>query len=466
VLNHRSLRFRLAVWYFATVAVICSAAAFGYWFAIEDALNHALDQGLRYRLVGLRHYLEDVGASGQAEVGARLAEVSQLGELYQVFDANGALIAQSDGLARHGVLPRPPHELGFEITYAAGGPDEFRLRFAWQKVTIRGRSLVLGAADPQRKYEGILGAFRSVLLLSAPVILLVAAAFGLWLGRRALAPVSRIADDARAIGESNLSARLAVPESRDELQQLSETLNDMLERIEQSFTRTRQFTADASHELRAPMTLIYTAAQFSLRRERSRDELVDSMQKILRESERTTTLIDDLLVLARGDAGREEADLQAIDAAPLVRDVAQQATAMATAKGVRVEQRLEGETLPVNGDETRLRRLLLILADNAVKFTSAGGLVTFAGAVGATGVTISVADTGIGIAADDLAHVFERFWRADKVRSREAGGTGLGLAIARQIADQHGARLEVQSETGRGSTFTLRLPPAPPRSFS
>ena len=210
-------------------------------------------------------------------------------------------------------------------------------------MTIGAHTLILGVADPQRKFEGVLRAFTTVLLLSTPVILALATVCGLWLGRRALAPVARITDDARAITESNLSARLAVPDSRDELQQLSETLNDMLERIEQSFTRTRQFTADASHELRAPMTLIYTAAQYSLRRERSREELVDSMQKILRESQRTTALIDDLLLLARGDAGRETASLEAIDAAPLLRDAAEQATAMAAAKDIRVSLQLETE---------------------------------------------------------------------------------------------------------------------------
>jgi signal transduction histidine kinase len=283
---------------------------------------------------------------------------------------------------------------------------------------------------------------------------------GLWLGRRALTPVARITEDARAITASNLSARLAVPDSNDELQQLSKTLNEMLDRIEQSFTRTKQFTADASHELRAPMTLIYTAAQYSLRRERSREELVDSMQKILRESQRTTALVDDLLLLARGDAARAPAELELMDAVPLMRDLAEQATAMAAAKTIRVSLLLGAEALPVSANEAKLRRLLLILVDNALKYTSWGGSVKIEGNSDATEVSISVADTGAGISSDDLPHIFERFWRADKVRSREAGGTGLGLAIAKQIADQHGARLGVESELGRGSVFTIRLPKA------
>jgi heavy metal sensor kinase len=458
VLTVRSLRFRLAVWYFATVAAICALAATGYWLSIRSALDHALDQGLRYRLIGLREFLADVEPGGDREIASRLAEISQLGELFQVFDAEGALIARSRGLVRHDVGQRPPRQLGFAVHYEPGGTAEFPLRLAWQKVTIGSHTLILGVADPQRKFEGVLGAFTTVLVLSTPFILALATACGLWLGRRALAPVARITEDARAITETNLSARLAVPQSNDELQQLSETLNDMLERIQQSFTRTRQFTADASHELRAPMTLIHTAAQYSLRRERSREELVDSMRKILRESQRTTELIDDLLRLARGDAGKESAALSQLDAAPLLREAAEQATAMAAAKGIGVSLRLEADALPVRADEAQLRRLLLILVDNALKYTPAAGRVTIAGSADGSGVRISVADTGAGISPDDLPHVFERFWRADKVRSREAGGTGLGLTIARQIAEVHGAHLGVESEFGRGSTFTIRFP--------
>jgi heavy metal sensor kinase len=457
-MNVRSLRFRLAVWYFCTVAAICALAATGYWFTIRSALDYALDQGLRYRLIGLREFLQDVEPGGEQEIASRLSEISQLGELHQVFDARGALIAQSHGLARHRAPQRPPGDLGFEIRYGTGGTAQFPLRLAWQKVRIGSHTLIFGVADPQRKFEGVLTAFTTVLLLSTPVILVLATACGLWLGRRALTPVARITDDARAITETNLSARLAVPDSWDELHQLSETLNDMLERIEESFERTRQFTADASHELRAPMTLIHTAAEHSLRRERSRDELVDSMQKILREAQRTRALIDDLLLLARADAGKESAALTDMDAAPLLREAAGQATAMAAAKGISVHLQIEADVLPVRANEAQLQRLLLILVDNALKYTPSDGRVTIAGRAHARGVEISVADTGAGISPDDLPHLFERFWRADKVRSREAGGTGLGLTIAKQIADLHGGRLGVQSEMGRGSAFTLRLP--------
>lgn len=458
MLNVRSLKFRLALWYFCTVAAICALAATGYWFAMRAQLDHALDQGLRYHLIGLVRFLESVEPADQDEIAFRLQEVSPLNELYQVYVGAGTLVAQSDGLARHAVTEAPPRNLGFEIRYTSGGPKDFPVRLAWQRVRVGAHEYVLGVAEPQRKFEGVLTAFTTVLLSSMPLILVAATACGVWLGRRALAPVARIAEDARAITESNLSARLAVPESQDELQQLSETLNDMLARIERSFTRTRQFTADASHELRAPMTLIHTAAQHSLRRERSHDELVESLRKILRASQRTKALIDDLLLLARGDAGREPTALEAMDAAPLLREAADQAAAMAAAKAIAVDLELGGEALRVQANDAQLRRLLLILVDNAMKYTPAGGRITIGGRTDAHGVALSVADTGTGIAPEDVTHVFERFWRADKVRSRDAGGAGLGLSIARQIADLHGARLDVRSELGKGSVFTLRMP--------
>jgi heavy metal sensor kinase len=455
--NVRSLSFRLASWYFCSVVAICALAAGASLLAVRSALGSALDDELRYRLIGLRQYLESVDDDAQRETASRLDEIYGIGELYEVFEADGTLIAQSHRLASRGIVEPPPPGIGAEVQFTTGGTGEFPLRLAWQKVTIGGRPLILGAADPQAKYAGVLTAFTSVLLLSIPIILTLAVLGGVWLGRRALVPVARIARDARAITEESLSARLAVPDSRDELQQLSETLNAMLARIEGSFVRIRQFTADASHELRAPMTLIHTAAQYALRRDRSRDELLSAMRTILRESQRTTALIDDLLLLARGDAANEVRAWVPLDAETLLRDVAEQAATMGTDKGIDVRLEVEG-ALPVRGHEASLRRLLLILVDNAVKFTPRGGAVVLKARRNAGHVTISVADTGAGIAPEDQLHVFERFWRADRVRSRDAGGTGLGLAIARQIAEQHGASLMVQSEIGRGSVFAVQLP--------
>jgi heavy metal sensor kinase len=275
---------------------------------------------------------------------------------------------------------------------------------------------------------------------------------------RALAPVDRITRDARSITASNLSHRLAVPRAKDELQRLSETLNQMLDRIETSFNQVRQFTADASHELRAPLTLIHTAAEFSLRRERGRDDLVEALRKVLRESKRTAHMVDDLLLLARADSDKNGFESAPLDLQPVLKDVSEQAVLLAESKGIEVAVEIANDSIEVQGDESSLRRLFLILIDNAIKYTPVGGKVGIGLRRELGQATIQVRDNGIGIASEDLPRIFDRFWRADKVRSRDAGGAGLGLSIANWIVEKHGGTLTVESELGGGSVFSVRLP--------
>jgi heavy metal sensor kinase len=328
---------------------------------------------------------------------------------------------------------------------------------ATQRIYVDGQPLIIEVADPQRKFEGVLKEFYSVLFVALPIVLAAAALGGYWLSSRALSPVNRIIDEARAISPTDLSARLSVPSSGDELQRLSETLNQMLMRVEQSLLQMRQFTADASHELRTPMTLIYTAAQFALRRERSPDELKESMQKILREAKRCTELINQLLWLARTDTGTAAIELAATDLKALVEDVVSETEMLASSKGQTVSVSVPDGSIHADVDEASFRRMLLILLDNAVKYTAEEGKLTISLVDDADQISIGITDTGVGIPAEQLPFIFDRFWRADTVRTRDAGGTGLGLAIAREIAKSHGADLVVTSSVGQGSTFTVRL---------
>ncbi len=366
-------------------------------------------------------------------------------------------MAQSDGLARHHVHTEAASGLGGRMVFRDAGPRRFPFRMAAQQIYVHGTPIIIEVADPRGKFGTILTDYYSVLALTIPLVLLVAIVGGYWLSARALAPVNQIISEAQAIDPSNFSARLSVPSSGDELQRLSETLNKMLDRIEQSVVQVRRFTADASHELRAPMTLIYTAAQFALRRDRGADELKESMQKILLAAKRCTELINQLLWLARADAGGAQLELQPVDVVQIVSDVVTEAAALASNKGQSISQKFLNRPAYVRVDEASFRRLLLILLDNAIKYTPSEGKIDVCIAERDDAVEIAVADTGIGIPADQLPFVFDRFWRADQARSRQAGGTGLGLAIAREIAQAHGAQLGVESSVGRGSTFTVRL---------
>ena len=300
--------------------------------------------------------------------------------------------------------------------------------------------------------------FESVLLISMPVALFLATLGGYMFSRRALDPVNRIILDAQSIDLHNLSARLAVPCTGDELQRLSETINQMLGRIERSVQQIHQFTADASHELRAPLTLMRTAAEFSLRRERTREELADALSKILRESERMSRLVNSLLLLARTDAGVDYVHLEPLNLAGPVQEAAEQARVLAEAREIDYEIWLPAEQVRVSGDPDALRRVVFILIDNAIKYTPLGGAVSIKLSQQNGLAAVAVEDTGIGLAEADVTRVFDRFWRADKVRSRSEGGVGLGLSIAETIMRLHRGTIELSSKPGRGSVFTVILP--------
>lgn len=457
-LNPRSLRVRLTVWYSCALVLAALALAGASRWALAVSLDHALDQSLRYRLIGVHGFIEENSREGLDRLRTRLRELDTLGELFQVFGPNGELMAQSNGLARHHVNTQRPPDPGAGMLFRNSGPRRFPIRMATQRIYIEGQPLIIEVADPERKFEGVLNEFDTVLTVALPIVLAIAAFGGYWLSGRALAPVDQIIDEAQAIDPANLAARLSVPASGDELQRLTETLNQMLGRVERSVLQVRRFTADASHELRAPMTLIYTAAQFALRRDRTPDELKDALHKILREAKRSTELINQLLSLARSDAGNSRMELVSTDLTALVGEVVSEVNMVTSSKGLNVSTSLPEQPVHVAVDERSFRRMLLVLLDNAIKYTPAGGSITISLMNDANSLAIAVADTGAGIPNDELPFIFDRFWRADKVRSRESGGTGLGLAIAREIAQSHGAELKADSSVGQGSTFTVRLP--------
>jgi heavy metal sensor kinase len=297
-------------------------------------------------------------------------------------------------------------------------------------------------------YDRAMARFRNVTLVSFPIALLVAVAGGLWMSGRALRPVDRITREARAIHARSLDRRLELPQSRDELFALAQTFNDMLDRLERAFARISEFTADASHELRTPVTMMRTSAEIALRHPRTSEEYAETLRAILAESERTSLLIDDLLALARSDAGSESLATERIDLGEPIRDAIAQRHRAAHEKHVRIE--FTPSPLVIDGNRVALQRLFLALIDNAVKFTPSGGTVSIA----MNDDSVIVSDTGPGIAPDDLPHVFERFYRGDKSRAR--GGTGLGLAIARRIAELHGGTITIAG----GSEFRVTLPRA------
>jgi len=286
--------------------------------------------------------------------------------------------------------------------------------------------------------------------------LIVACLGGYWLSSRALRPVDEITTVARSIGVQNLSQRIAVPRTGDELARMAQTWNDVLERLDVAVQRIRQFTSDASHELRTPLALIRATAELALRRERDPEGYRNSLRQIEHEAEHMTALTESLLTLARADSDGLGMTMQSTDLSELIHSAVQQYAALAIEKGVTLRAAATQPPVRAAADASGIRRILSILVDNALKHTPAGGTVTVSAAAGAARVTLTVEDTGEGIPAAALPHIFERFYRADPARG-SGSGFGLGLSIAQAIAQAHGSAIAVSSTPGAGARFSLPL---------
>jgi two-component system, OmpR family, sensor kinase len=305
---------------------------------------------------------------------------------------------------------------------------------------------------------------RSMLLI-APVILLGAGLLGYWLAGTSLRPVQGIMDEVDAISDgTSLHRRLAVPLSGDEMARLAVTVNGMLARLEQSFASLHRFTADASHELKTPLMVLRAGVERALIHPATPGEVLQSLDETLAQINQMTEMVENLLTLARADEGRAPLAVEEIDLRDLVADVAETAEMLGEDTGVTAVHTMPESPVRLAVDRHRIREMLLNIVTNAIKYTPRDGTISLSLEEDNDWVTFVVRDTGIGIAAGDLPHIFERFWRADPARSRTGTrpGTGLGLAITQWIAEAHGGSITVQSRPGRGSIFTVRLPRHPP----
>jgi two-component system, OmpR family, sensor kinase len=307
---------------------------------------------------------------------------------------------------------------------------------------------------------------RSMLLL-VPVVLIIGGTAAFLIGGVAVRPISTIISELEAVTDGrSLHKRLGGANAKgDELARLSSTLNDMIGRLENSFGGLRRFTGDASHELKTPLTVLRASIERAMMARRGSNEQMEYLEQALNEVTRMADLVNSLLSLARADEGRFDLVRDVVLFDTVLRDVAETAQILGEPNGIAVRV-TECETLTIEGDAPRLRQLLLNLVENAIKYTSVGGTIELSLAAEQGSAVLTVKDTGMGIAAADLPFIFERFWRADRARSRTSGSgsTGLGLAISQYIAQAHGGTLTAQSRLGRGSTFTLTLPGAVDRS--
>jgi two-component system, OmpR family, heavy metal sensor histidine kinase CusS len=451
-----SIRLKLTAWYIAVLLASLSIFGIAAFIAMKKGIERTVDENLEEQAAGIEELMGRVLQEEPAQLADELREHADLrteGDFSQVCDQSGRWIYRSRLMTSYNV-PVPDVAAHSAYNFETRG---LPLRVWVREVSAGGNKYRIQVALPMDDFYEALDRFKWVVLLLSPLLLVLASAGGYWLSRRALAPVDQITRAAQEINSNNLSRRLEVSQSGDELQRLSETLNSMLERLEASFNRITQFTADASHELRTPLALMRTTTEVSLRTSQTIEDYREAQSQVLEELEKTSSLVEKLMLLARADAGVETLQRATVNLADCLREACKDGRILAEAKRVSFQENIGSPTLVVEGDSHALHRLFLILIDNAVKYTPSGGSIRVALKRSDKSAMAEFQDNGIGIAPEDLPHIFDRFYRADKARSREFGGVGLGLSIARWVAEAHGGSIEVQSTLGKGSVFRVRL---------
>ncbi|HET9388219.1 MAG TPA: ATP-binding protein [Steroidobacteraceae bacterium] len=453
------IRIRLAVWYFAVLAGTFTAFSLLAYVEMRDSIRAGVDEELRDRLQGFRDLLTRASPfESPRSVALILAEHTGGNDLFQMADRAGAWVYRSpSAISLSRLLPtlgRVQDPAAMASVRAHGEP----LRILTTTLPLSGSEYRVQVGERVGPYESTTARFGRTMLISIPVLLGVAMTGGLWLSRRALLPVDRITQEARAMTVQNLAKRLEVPRTGDELQRLCETLNAMLARLDAAFQRVTQFTADASHELKTPLALMRTMAEVPLRAAGPDDEVRAALAGIVRELARTSRLVDELLCIARGDSEAAVTNATHLDFSEVIRSAAARGELLAKERDLAFRSEITEAAMWIDGDRDALHRLLVILLDNATKYTPPHGTVTLRARLDGRSACVEVADTGVGIEQEDVPHIFDRFYRADRARTRDSGGTGLGLAIGRWIATAHGGTIAVASTPGKGSVFSFHLP--------
>ena len=456
----RSVRVRLTAWYVGALAVVLVLYAGGVFVLLRHALSSALDQQLDDDFELAEQMLDRDGSDGvrwRLDSPHEDENAPEHGRWVEVWSPTGQLLFRSPGsypsaLGAPGALrPKPDSH-----PWSADLPEHGRVRVFAAPYTVGGLPIVLRVVRSEEPLRHELRELLLILGLGLPLALGLATLGGFGLARRALAPVGRMAERARRITADRLAERLPVEDAEDELGQLATVFNETLGRLERSFADLRRFTADASHELRTPLTAIRSVGEVGLRGRRDEQAYREIIGSMLEEADRLAQLVDTLLVLCRADAGAATLRPERIDLGELAQEVVSQLEVLAEEKRQGLAVEVLG-SVATTADHVALRQALLNLLDNAIKHSPEGGHVRVVVRDRSGTPVVEVIDTGPGIAPEYHEAIFQRFYRIDPARSRDAGGVGLGLCIARWAVEAHGGQIELESGEGKGSTFRIVL---------
>jgi signal transduction histidine kinase len=452
-----SIRTRLTLWYAALAVCILTMLGAGVLLAASWGLRRAADQELDAGIKGVATFLQHkLDIHEMNDLNDELREHSALlprNKMFRVSYAGGALIYQPDAMsALPSIVPLSDSVSGKSIW--------FNYRTLSRFAHVGPYGFLIEVAVDQTEYMKLTQGLAWLLLLSVPFAGLLAALAGYWMSGRALAPIEQITATANSIDAATIGRRLPLRNTGDELDRLSATINQMLDRIASSYGRVAQFTADASHELRTPVALIRTSSEVMLMDPNLTEIVRQGLTDLLAESTYMTRLIADLLVLARTGVDDASIPMELLELNESTAALLERVRGQAARRGITLECNMSSELAPVFGHQDMVERILIILVDNALCYTLAGGTVRVAVVVTAEHCGFVVEDTGIGIEPVHYGHIFERFFRVDRARTPRDGGSGLGLSIAKNLVDLHAGTIDVSSKVGQGSTFTVTFPRA------
>ncbi|WP_343729258.1 ATP-binding protein [Duganella sp.] len=460
-----SLRRRLVLMHLMVSVAAISVTAVAGWWQLSRSVRGQLDSALLALADTEAGMLADSAGAvvrvHEAPAGSAPLSLTRLDRLVQIIDGNGRVLARSANLGDD-KLPLPASllaQLGAGETVFDTLPDarEEPLRMVSVPVLVRGERYAVQVAGSLDDADQILQSAAILFAVMATALLALVGWAGARLSRKTFVAIENIVDQARKIGDSSLDSRLPHPGDDDEIGHLADTLNAMLDRIEHAFEAQRRFTADASHELRSPLSRLRTEIEITLRRPRSEAEYVSTLRSCLDEVGGLTMLVEELLMLARLDAGQQLAQVELASLSALAGEAVQRLSAPAAERRIRIL--LQDELAePVQVDRAPVSLVLRNLLENALKFSPSDGHITVRIQRVAQGVTLSVEDQGAGIAEHELPFLFERFFRGSGARAGEVDGVGLGLALSQAIMQACGGKITAENATTGGARFTLHLP--------
>jgi heavy metal sensor kinase len=464
-MNPRSIRFRLTAWYAGLLALMLIAFGGTVYFGLERYLTASLSNQLSLQSKQIADtWLQQINQTGENYVVSEIDEhlsPNVTNRFIRVTRLDGSRLYLSkpprDQSFDPAMIPRlkPPHTPGAREEHLAG--DTELLIYSLPYSVAGAGTFLIEVGAPYHQIESTLHGLALIFAVILPLAVALAIGGGYVLMKRALQPVDEITRAAESITSRNLSERLPIPETGDEIERLSATLNRMIERLEHSFRQIAQFTADASHELRTPLTILRGELEVALRGDELNPAAREVIESVLEETERLSKTVENLMTLSRLDSGELKLERSRFDLAELCRETVEQMRLLAEDKAIQLECSVP-EKIEVNADPLRIRQVLINLMDNGIKYTPAGGRVRLAITRNTDRALIEVTDTGQGIPMEALPHIFDRFYRVDQARSRELGGSGLGLAITKSICELHGGRIHVESQVGQGTRVCVEIP--------